>query len=335
MNFLTLKTSQGLEPFLGSSLYKGFTAEMLEAQQTDTHLIYLAAEPVARCSLWWTNTPPYNNECVGFIGHFESQNSAATHKLLEEACELLKRQGCTIAIGPLDGTTWRRYRFVTESPLGASAFFLEPTNPAEYPQQWLLSGFMPLAQYTSALQSLLEPDPEIDKRMEKLVNSRLAKAGIGFRSLDVNRLEQELEAIFDISLKSFASNFLYSPISKAEFMVSYQKILPFALPELVLFAELDGQAIGYVFGIPDVLQKQHGETLDTFIIKTLAVLPEHMNKGLGSVLTHLVTQKALGLGFKKAIHALMLETNQSQSISERFSGQVLRRYTLYAKYLSE
>jgi GNAT superfamily N-acetyltransferase len=335
MNFLTLKTSQGLEPFLGSSLYTGFTAEMLEAQQIDAHLIHLAAdEPVARCSLWWTNTPPYKNECVGFIGHFESQSPEATNKLLEEACQLLERQGCTLAIGPLDGTTWRRYRFVTESPLGAPHFFLEPTHPADYPQQWLSSGFTPLAQYTSALQPSLEPSPEINQRMEKLVNSRLAKAGIGFRSLDVNRLEQELEIIFDISLKSFASNFLFSPISKIEFLGSYQKILPFALPELVLFAELEGQAIGYVFGMPDVLQKQRGETLDTFIVKTLAVLPEHMNKGLGSVLTYLVTQKALGFGFKKAIHALILETNQSQSISERFSGQLLRRYTLYAKSLS-
>jgi hypothetical protein len=286
---LTNKTSQGLEPFLGSSLYQGFTPEVLESQHADLHLVCLDShEPVARCSLWWTNTPPYQAEQVGFIGHFESQNSEATERLLEEACQLLKNQGCTMAIGPLDGTTWRRYRLVTESPLGVPTFFLEPTNPVDYPQQWVSSGFTSLAAYTSALQPSLEASPEINKRMEKLVNSRLAKAGIRFRSLDVTRLEQELETIFDISLKSFARNFLYSPISKAEFMASYRKILPFALPELVLFAELDGQAIAYVFGMPDVLQKQHGETLDTFIIKTLAVLPEHMNKGLGSVLTHLV-----------------------------------------------
>lgn len=255
MNVLTIKAAE-LEPFLGSSLYQGFAPEMLEVQQSDTHLLVLHQnEPSARCSLWWTNTPPYKNERVGFIGHFESQNSKATLKLLEEACQLLKHQGCTLAIGPLDGTTWRRYRFVTESPLSAPPFFLEPTNPAAYPHQWLSSGFTSLTQYTSALQPSLEPHPEIDKRMEKLVNLRLAKTGICFRLLDVNKLEQELETIFGISLKSFASNFLYSPIAKAEFMGSYQKILPFALPELVLFAELDGQAVGYVFGLPDLLQK--------------------------------------------------------------------------------
>lgn len=334
MKLLTLSNPQDLEPFLGSSLYKGFDVATLALHQPDLHCLLLDNnEPVARCSLWWKNVPTYQTETIGFIGHYESLSDDAAKKLLEQTCQYLLNQGCTLAVGPLDGTTWRTYRFVTENPLNAPPFLLEPTNPPEYPKQWLKRGFAPLAHYTSALQDSLEADPAITERLDKLVNTRLAKAGIGFRPLDVSRIEEELETIFNISLKSFADNFLYSPISKAEFMGSYQKLLPFAVPDLVLFAELNGDAIGYVFGVPDILQKQRGEMLDTFVVKTLAVLPEHTNKGLGTVLVDLVVRKAKELGFKKAIHALMLETNQSQTISERFSGLLLRRYTLYSKKL--
>jgi GNAT superfamily N-acetyltransferase len=335
MNFLMISAPKDLGPFLSSGLYRGFDLATLALHQPDLHCVVIDnSEPMARCSLWWNTAPRYEAEKIGFIGHYESLDDKAAEEILEQACQHLAKQGCTLAVGPIDGTTWRNYRFVSENPFNAPPFLLEPTHPPEYPEQWLQEGFTPLAHYTSTLQSSLEADPEVTRRLDKLINTRLAKAGITFRSLDVSKVERELETIFDISLKSFADNLLYSPISEEEFMGSYQKILPFALPDLVLFAELNGEAIGYVFGIPDVLQKQRGETPETFIIKTLAVLPEHTNKGLGTVLVDFVIRKAKDLGFNKAIHALMLETNQSQTISERFSSQMLRRYTLYSKRLA-
>jgi GNAT superfamily N-acetyltransferase len=334
MKLITLSTPKEVEPFLPSSLYQGFDVESLSTYQSDSHCVLLEDdEPAARCSLWWTKTPLYNTERVGLIGHYAPRSDEAARELLNQICQMLAAKGCTLIIGPMDGSTWRRYRFVTDNSLNAPPFLLEPTNSPSYPKQWLSCDFEPLAQYTSTLQTSLEPDPSVTERLEKLVNTRLAKVGITFRSLDKSNIEGELESIFDISLKSFADNFLYTPISKEEFVKDYQKVLPFAVSELVVFAELNEQPIGYVFGIPDVLQKQRGETLDTFIIKTLAVLPEHTNKGLGTVLVNLVVRKARELGFKKAIHALMLETNQSQTISERFQSQLLRRYTLYAKRL--
>jgi GNAT superfamily N-acetyltransferase len=334
MKLITVLTPKEVEPFLSSSLYTSFDPEMLTQHQADVHCLLLEnGEPVARCSLWWTQTPAYKTGKVGLIGHYAAQSDEAAIELLNQACQSLAEKGCTFVIGPMDGSTWRRYRFVTESPLNAVPFLLEPTNPPEYPKQWLNCNFQPLAQYTSTLQVSLEPDPDVSERLEKLVKTRLAKAGISFRSLDKSKMKEELEAIFDITIKSFTHNFLYTPISKVEFMNDYQKVLPFALSELVLFAELKEQPIGYVFALPDILQKQRGEALDTFIVKTLAVLPEHTNKGLGTVLVDLVVRKAREIGFRKAIHALMLETNQSQTISERFQSQLLRRYTLYAKKL--
>ena len=57
----------------------------------------------------------------------------------------LAAERCTIAIGPVDGNTWQRYRLITE-PGTEPPFFLEPDNPDAWPGQFTAAGFTPLAQ---------------------------------------------------------------------------------------------------------------------------------------------------------------------------------------------
>src|SRR5215469_11915876 len=105
---------------------------------------------VARCSLWWQGTPPHDGHRLGYVGHYAATDSAAARDLLGLACERLAEQGCTLAVGPMDGNTWQRYRFVTERG-SEPPFFLEPDNPDDWPRQWTDFGFTPLAQYYSAV----------------------------------------------------------------------------------------------------------------------------------------------------------------------------------------
>src|SRR5262245_5279486 len=94
-----------------------------------------AGKPVGRCSLWWTGTAPHEGHQLGYIGHFAITEPAATAPLLERACRGLAGQGCTLAVGPMDGNTWQRYRFLTERG-DEPTFFLEPDNPDNWPAQW-------------------------------------------------------------------------------------------------------------------------------------------------------------------------------------------------------
>src|SRR5215212_2826578 len=63
-----------------------------------------------RCSLWWNHTPQLENHKVGLIGHYEARDDESAAKILAASCEELKNQKCTIAVGPMDGSTWNRYR---------------------------------------------------------------------------------------------------------------------------------------------------------------------------------------------------------------------------------
>jgi GNAT superfamily N-acetyltransferase len=282
----------------------------------------------ARCSLWWGDVPPYPGHRLGFIGHYAVTSAASAAAVLGLACEQLTEHGCTLAVGPLDGTTWRRYRLLTErgdEPL----YFLEPDNPDDWPGHWIAAGFSPLAPYFSAVNSRLdEPDPRLAE-----IGRRNAERGLTLRTVDLARFEEELRAIHALSLESFKQNFLYSPIGEEEFLEQYRGIRPFVRPELVLLLEQGGRLVGYLFGVPDHLQAKRGLAIDTAIIKTLAVHPSQLGTGQGTFLMGRFHEIAAGLGYRRVIHALMSEDNHSRKISEH-TAKTIRRYTLYSQLLT-
>ncbi|MBI3328266.1 MAG: GNAT family N-acetyltransferase [Nitrospinae bacterium] len=285
--------------------------------------------PVARCSLWWRGTPRYPGHRLGLIGHYAALDPSPARSLLQHACGQLAAHGCTLAVGPMDGSTWQRYRLLTERGV-EPRFFLEPDNPDAWPAHFTTNGFAPLAHYYSALNpNLGQCDPRIPD-----VARRLGAEGVSIRSMDGARFGDELQRIYAVTMASFRHNFLYCPLSEADFVALHHALVPYIHPELIFLAEHVGRPVGFIFGIPDVLQARRGQTIDTVIIKTLAVHPAYAGVGLGSLLTARCQESAHNLGFRRAIHALMHERNTSRTISAHYA-QTIRRYTLFARALGD
>jgi GNAT superfamily N-acetyltransferase len=262
------------------------------------------------------------------IGQYAAVSDDAAAALLADAQGRLIQAGCALAIGPMNGNTWRSYRFVTdrgEQPV----FFLEPTNPPEWPSQFERAGFSSLASYFSALNTdLSRPDPRVDP-----IERKIAEAGVAIRPANSD-LRRELDGIYAVSQISFRQNFLYTEIPRAEFISMYEPILPMARPELVLVAERAGECVGYLFAVPDQAMKSRGLEVDTFIIKTVSILPKPELRGLGTLLVSRAQQLGREMGFRRCIHALMFEDNISLNISRHYAA-VIRKYTLYSKDLAK
>lgn len=281
----------------------------------------------AAALLWWKQVPLLPGEKLGVIGGFQAADEGAAKEVLAQALAILRAQGCTLAVGPMDGNTWRRYRLVTEAG-DEPPFFLEPANPPQWSGWWQAAGFGPLAQYFSAATDDLEPrDPRLAD-----VAARVREAGIVLRPLDQSQFEVELDRIYDVSVVSFQENYLYTPLPRADFVGQYRAVRTLVRPELVCLAERVGKTVGYMFAVPDQAQMQRGEPVTNVIMKTIAVLPECGGMGLGGLMFAEVHAAARRLGFKRAIHALMHETNQSRNLSAHYA-RTIRRYTLFARRL--
>jgi L-amino acid N-acyltransferase YncA len=279
----------------------------------------------AHASIWWHGVPDLDGEPAGCVGHFGAVDEASAVAILNDSCRRLALHGCRRVVGPMDGTTWRRYRLIIDRG-PEPPFLLEPDNPDAYPSYFTAAGFEPIAHYFSALNTDLSvTDPRTAEAWE-----RFAEGGATIRSIRLDRFEDELRAIYALSIESFRNNFLYSPISETDFLAQYLAIRAKIVPELILLAEKRSELLGFMFGLPNFAQAARGEPVDTALAKTLAVRPGRSGAGLGSILMDRLQQAARSLGFKRVIHALMHESNHSLRISRRF-GKPFRRYAIFAR----
>jgi hypothetical protein len=284
-------------------------------------IAYDGASPKARCSLWWQSSPPLYEKKAGYIGHFQADSPDAAVQLLNHSAKVLRSQGCVMAIGPIDGSTWRTYRLVVETGV-EPPFFLEPNTPGVYPGYFRTAHFTELASYFSAIASnLCKKDPLVER-----ARKRLAEEGVMIREFKMSAFEEELRSIYSISTLSFSNNFLYTSIAEPDFLQMYSKLKSYVDPKLSLIAQRGSEEIGFLFAIPDILRPER----DTLIIKTTAVLPGFRNGGLGNVLVAECQERAHKLGFRRAIHALMHESNSSRNLSARYAVP-FRRYALFAR----
>lgn len=320
----TVRTRQDLDEFLSHASPDRLTAEQYHTHAPQESLIARgpSGSVEGRCSLWWDATPSLDGQQVGLIGHYAAQDAAAAHVLLRHAVTRLGSRR-RIIMGPMDGSTWRRYRVVTK-PGTEPPFFLEPTNPPSWPEHFAASGFIPAATYVSSLVPRDAPsDPKAAKARE-----RLHTAGITLRPVDLGDFKNELQRIHHLSLASFQSNFLYTPISEREFLDQYLPVGPLLDPRLVWAAELGNEVVGFSFALPDLLQRERGQKVDTAIFKTLAVRPDLGGEGLGGVLTAHTLQACWDARYQRVIGALMHVDNRSRRISDKY-GDVMREYALY------
>jgi GNAT superfamily N-acetyltransferase len=296
----------------------------LEADAPDSYLENLSDAGIeARASVWFSGPKLEGSARTGLIGHYAAQSIEAGRTMLEAACEALQGAGCDTAIGPMDGSTWKSYRLVSDAG-NEAPFFLEPRNPHDWNAHFLESGFDVLASYHSSLSLNPTPDPRVPD-----VRERLLKNGITTRTANPARLTAELSELFEVALESFSENFLYTPISKEAFLQLYQPLLSQLPPQFIRIAEHDGRAVGFAFSVPDMVRSER----DTLILKTVGVRRGRVYAGLGRLLGDELHDLARAAGMPRVIHALMYDANVSANSSARTS-EIIRRYALYARKLA-
>ena len=318
-----------LERLMASAGMSPLTPDDFARHRPDAHWVLADADGclAARCSLWWTSTPPYPGHRLGFIGHCAAGDAAAARSLLTQARAALTASGCTLAVAPIDGSTWRHYRCITDR--GTEPLFLfEPDTADDWPSHLIEQTFTPWARYHSAVTTELMRH---DARLQAIAD-RMARAGVAIRPLDLTHADEELRRIYAVTVASFRRSFLFDSIDEAEFIEKYRPILRFVEPAIVLIAEQRERPVGFVFAVPDWLQRQRGWKIDTIIMKTLAVVPGRAYAGLGNLLASRCEHLAAGLGYTRAIHALMHAASPSRNISHRYA-KTIRQYALFARTL--
>ena len=239
----------------------------------------------------------------GYIGCFDMADKAQGEAQLAAYVKQLTDAGHQRIIAPINGDTWHAYRLVSWTN-GDAAFPLEPQNPLWYNEVYQAQGFTLLMKYRSdkfAIDNVTPMD---------MGDVRIRGFGLA-----------DLPLIYDMSRIGFDGNFLYSDIAYHDFSKLYQPMLPFLDGALAVVAEVDGAPAGFIFSYLAARR---------LVPKTMAVLPDFRNRGVGAKLINAVLLAAREKGVKTAIAALMSEGNHSHKIVDKYGSEKIREYTLYS-----
>ena len=282
----------------------------------------------------WHNRPDYNGRKISYIGNVNIHEKYRKNEeqLFNKIFEELKKEGIETIIGPLNGTTWNTYRYVTEKGNG-KPFLLEPWNEDYSVSLFEKLDFKHLAGYISTVMKGMNSDgrKNLDKKIEKLKKFDYYK-DIRVESAENKDLLKVLNKVYDLTVEAFKNNFLYSELEREIFLKMYMSYEDKIVKKFFKMLYLKGELIGYVFGIPDYTELGYKGKIDTIILKTIAVSPEYNGKGMGYILINSLVEEAEKEGYENVIYALMHESNVSKNIG-LLLGNILRRYTLFIKEL--
>lgn len=311
------------------TLAEGLTAPELEP--TNYVLGCIADDTLlASAAIWVNGTPGLKGKQTATIGNLQTSSLEAGQKLLEGCAEFIDAQNIPYALGPMNGTTWQSYRLI-ENMGERAPFFLEYITPDYWPGMFKAAGFEKIESYRSAA---VDPRTYHDPTADRFAASDIFQ-NLTIRNFDPAKAEEDIKKLYDFSCRNFADNVLYTDIPLEQFTAQYQKVLPIVVPDFFILAEDKNKELaGFVFGIPDYLQKQSGGEISTLILKTLARDKDKDLPGLGAYLAANLHARAAKAGLTEVIHALMHDDNRSRTMSDKTAGTI-RTYGLYAKAFSQ
>ena len=282
----------------------------------------------------WHNRPDYNGRKTSYIGNVNiyEKYRKDEEQLFNKVFEELKKEGIETIIGPLNGTTWNTYRYVTEKGNGRP-FLLEPWNEDYSVSLFEKLDFKHLAGYISTVMEGMNSDgrKNLNKKIEKLKKFDYYK-DIKVESAENKDLLTVLNKVYDLTVEAFKNNFLYSELEREIFLKMYMSYEDKIIKKFFKMLYLGDELIGYVFGIPDYAELGYKGKIDTIILKTIAVSPIYNGKGMGYILINSLVEEAEKEGYENVIYALMHESNVSKNIG-LLLGNMLRKYTLFIKEL--
>lgn len=282
----------------------------------------------SKATCFMENTPKDKNGILaGCIGNVDFKNKEEGLAILAKCEEIFKEAGFKKIVGPMNGNTWKKYRVLKHSE-DVPTFALENVNPVTDNEIFLNAGFKEEYEYTSTLGKVSDA---YDSEVLDMIEDQIMDEGIVIRNFSKVKAMEELEKIYNVSRESFSRNPYYTDIDKDNFIAQYTPYIDMVDESFIMIAEKDSKEIAFVFCIPNLVELQRGELLHTLILKTIAVLPEYEDLGIGNVMLRKIAKAAKEKRLEDWIFAFMFKENTSQKMAARNNSHTIREYVLYCK----
>jgi len=249
---------------------------------------------------------------IGGFGFFEViEDYEVARRLLDTACEWLRVRGAVLMRGPTNFGDNDNPGVLIEGA-DCPPVMLEAHTPLYYKdflERYGMEKDHDLYAWRAFRSQIGEELKNIPPELIRAAEVARKAAKVTIRKLRLDQWDEEIETacyLFNATLNHLPD---FSPITKAEFQRMAERMRPFIDPDLALFADADGKAIGFCVALPDVNRvlihlngrlfpfgwlkiKRLIQQIDVVTFKLMGLLEEYRRRGIDALL-YLETVKAV------------------------------------------
>jgi GNAT superfamily N-acetyltransferase len=287
----------------------------------------------------------FQQEKVGFFGFFESvDDGEVSDALLSRVKGWLHEHGMEKMAGPMNPSTNDECGLLVDG-FDASPCLMMPYTPPYYPpllERVGLKKAMDLYAY------LLEKSTFLFDRLDRITQRVMKREpGLRIRSIDLHHMDDELKIVKEIYNQAWSKNWGFVPLTEPEIDDLAKNLKPLVVPELVLFAYLGDEPVGFSVSLPDyneVLKHLNGKLglfgvlkflyysrkIKTARIMLLGVKPAFQKRGIEGLLYIETFKRGTAKGYPRGECSWILENNLlMQHGIEAMGGKRYKTYRIY------
>jgi hypothetical protein len=287
----------------------------------------------------------FHQEKTGFFGFFESiPDGNVAQALLSRVRDWLTEQGMAKMAGPMNPSTNDECGLLIDG-FDSSPCLMMPYNPSYYPS--LLEGFglkKVMDLYAYWLEESLFPLNRLNRIMERL---QKREPRLHIRSLNLRRLDEELKIVKEIYNQAWSRNWGFVSLTEEEIDDLAKNLKPLIVPDLVLFAFLGEEPVGFAVSLPDynqVLKHLNGKVgilgalkfiyysrkIKSIRVMLLGVKRPFQKRGIEALLYFESFKRGIRKGYCQAEGSWILETNVMMRRGlEAIGGKNYKTYRIY------
>lgn len=317
--------------------------------QADFFIAWRDDEPVGTiCAAEdkFANERRQKRECVfGFFEYVEDYSVAEA--LLNHVVEWAKLRDLDALFGPFNLDYEDSYGVLIEGRDRPPPLLCGHTPPY-YPHFMERFGLQPARGDNLAYVFDLEEEAPALQRLSRLAERLRQRGNIAIRGADLAHWQDEvgrIHRLLNIALSHLPDHIGWHRDALEAMLIPFRDI---ADPELILFAEVDGETVGWFPGIANLNEALiHANGLrypwdyvklwwhsrrqpESLTIKSVLVLPEYWDTGVSVLLFDEMAKRARARGFKWADMSLTSEDNpRTPVLAERAGARLYKRYRVY------
>ena len=223
-------------------------------------------------------------------------------------------------------------------------------NPSYYRDFFVLFGFEKYMEDGLAYRIDINPDTPQIQHLFQLAEKIQKRKNITVRGANLDDYDAEIDRVLELQNRGLAHMPDHVPYTRTSIEAMIQPMLKVVDPELVLFAEIDGQAVGWFPGVPNLNEvfihlnglrypwdyltalRFSNYKPESIAIKSVVVPPEYWDTGVGVLMFAEMAKRLVKKGYKWADMSLTGEDNTDTfPLAHRMGARIYKRYRFFVK----